>query len=305
MGKGSRSVFLELLLFAVLGSGCGVVAPSATAPQPSVSPTGAPVPSASPTTPAPTVQPTSVPTSPPASTATPSRTATPTSTAPTTAAPGCGLPRKLLGQDLTTIPGAAAVVALTFDAGGSDAGLASILKTLGEHAAPATFFLTGRFTRDFPAASVRIAKDYPVGNHTDNHRDLTKLPARTARAEIRTGEASIRTATGVNPRPYFRFPLGARNAETIALVNAECYVPFRWTVDTLGWQGTEGRMSADKVYQRVLDGLRPGAIILMHVGANPDDGTTFDADALPRMIEGIRDRGYTLVTLERALPATP
>ncbi|MCC6497461.1 MAG: polysaccharide deacetylase family protein, partial [Propionibacteriaceae bacterium] len=137
------------------------------------------------------------------------------------------------------------------------------------------------------------------------HRDLTKLPTPTVRTEIRAGEASIRTATGVNPRPYFRFPLGARDADTIAVVNAECYVPFRWTVDTLGWQGTEGAMSAEKVYQRVVRGLQPGAIILMHVGANPDDGTTFDADALPRIIEAVRDRGYTLVSLEQVLPQTP
>jgi peptidoglycan/xylan/chitin deacetylase (PgdA/CDA1 family) len=43
----------------------------------------------------------------------------------------------------------------------------------------------------------------------------------------------------------------------------------------------------------------------MHVGSNPDDGTTFDADALPRVIDAIRAQGYTLVTLERVLPATP
>jgi peptidoglycan/xylan/chitin deacetylase (PgdA/CDA1 family) len=55
----------------------------------------------------------------------------------------------------------------------------------------------------------------------------------------------------------------------------------------------------------VLAGLRPGAIILMHVGSNPDDGTTFDADALPGLIDELRSRGYTLVTLERVLPATP
>lgn len=51
--------------------------------------------------------------------------------------------------------------------------------------------------------------------------------------------------------------------------------------------------------------LRAGAIVLMHVGSNPDDGTTFDANALPRIIDELRAQGYTLVTLERVLPATP
>jgi peptidoglycan/xylan/chitin deacetylase (PgdA/CDA1 family) len=64
-------------------------------------------------------------------------------------------------------------------------------------------------------------------------------------------------------------------------------------------------MSADGVLARVVGALRPGAIVLMHVGSNPDDGTTFDADALPRVIDQIRAQGYTFVTLERVLPATP
>ena len=46
----------------------------------------------------------------------------------------------------------------------------------------------------------------------------------------------------------------------------------------------------------------PGMIVLMHVGANPDDGTTLDAAALPR---GHRRRcarrGYSFVTLQQAL----
>ena len=280
-------MFCGLVPVLVLGSGCGVIAPS---------PTATPVPtSVAASTSSPSVSPSST------ATATTTRKGPP----PTVPQPGCGLPGSLLGRDLTTIPGSARVVALTFDAGGSDGGLSPILKTLKERAAPATFFLTGRFTQTFPEASRTIAKEHPVGNHTENHRDLTKLPTTTVRAEIRDGESSILTATGVNPRPYFRFPLGARNPETIEVANAECYIPFRWTVDTLGWQGTEGKMSADKVYQRIIQGLQPGAIILMHVGANPDDGTTFDADALPRIIDAIRDRGYKLVTLEQVLPETP
>lgn len=203
------------------------------------------------------------------------------------------------------LPGGARVVALTFDAGGSDKGLTSILNTLAQEKATASFFLTGRFALAFPQQSRTIARGYPVGNHTQTHPDLTRLTAAAVRSELRTAATNIRAVTGVDPRPYFRFPFGARDAATIGLVNAECYVPFRWTVDTLGWKGTSGGMTADKVYQRAIDGLRPGAVVLMHVGANPDDGSTLDADALRRIIQRIRAEGYTLVTLEATLPAAP
>ncbi|RIK12071.1 MAG: polysaccharide deacetylase, partial [Acidobacteria bacterium] len=35
--------------------------------------------------------------------------------------------------------------------------------------------------------------------------------------------------------------------------------------------------------------------VLMHVGTNPDDGTTLDADALPAIIDGLRTRSYSFV----------
>ncbi|HEY5515015.1 MAG TPA: polysaccharide deacetylase family protein [Pengzhenrongella sp.] len=242
------------------------------------------------------------------------RTTTATSTAvvsssptraTTSAAQGCGLPAALLGMDLTLVPGAAKVVALTFDAGANADGVPSILATLAGRQVPGTFFLTGAFVDAFPAASQKIAAAYPIGNHTQNHKDLTKLTTDGVKVEIRTGAASIHRVTGVDPRPYFRFPYGAVDARTIATVNAKCYVPFRWTVDSWGWKGTAGGMSADEVQRRVVGALRPGAIVLMHVGSNPDDGTTFDANALPRIVDEIRAQGYTLVTLEQVLSATP
>ncbi len=235
-------------------------------------------------------------------TATTSRPAT-TTTRPATAA--CGISSTLLGRDLTVVPGGGNVVALTFDAGANARGVPSILAALAGRGAPGTFFLTGAFVNAFPSESRAIAAAYPVGNHTQTHPDLTQLTSAQVLSEIRTGAASILRVTGTDPHPYVRFPFGAVNPQVVGLVNSECYVPFRWTVDTLGWKGTAGGMSADAVVHRVVASLRPGAIVLMHVGSNPDDGTTFDADALPRLVDEIRARGYTLVTLESVLPTTP
>ncbi|MEU8801080.1 polysaccharide deacetylase family protein [Spirillospora sp. NPDC048819] len=58
------------------------------------------------------------------------------------------------------------------------------------------------------------------------------------------------------------------------------------------------QVTAAKVTARVLAAKTPGMIVLMHVGANPDDGTTLDADALPAIITGLRDAGYSLTTLD-------
>lgn len=190
-------------------------------------------------------------------------------------------------------------MALTFDAGSGTQGVSSILETLRRADVPATFFLTGSFARAHPSTARTIAAAHPVGNHTEHHRDLTTLSRGGAVDEVRSGRRSIANATGEETRPLFRFPFGARDERTIGLVNDECYVAYRWTVDTLGWKGTSGGISASTVHDRVLRGLRPGEIVLMHVGANPDDGTTLDAAALPRVIASIRAQGYGFTTLPR------
>ncbi len=197
------------------------------------------------------------------------------------------------------------VIALTFDAGGNNAGVTSILSTLAATGTPGTFFLTGRWVQVYPADARRIADRFPVGNHSMTHPYFTTLTDSQIRGELDGARTAIIAATGQDPRPYFRFPYGDVNAHVVAVVNARCYVPFRWTVDTLGWKGTSDGMTAAKVLDRVLDAARPGAIVLMHVGANPDDGTTLDADALGSVIAGLRAAGYRFVTLEVVLPSSP
>jgi peptidoglycan-N-acetylglucosamine deacetylase len=79
----------------------------------------------------------------------------------------------------------------------------------------------------------------------------------------------ISAVTGASPAPLFRFPYGDAGARTIAIANRAGYVPVRWTVDTLGWEGTAGHISVGVVAAWVLAALRPGEIVLMRVGSNP------------------------------------
>jgi peptidoglycan/xylan/chitin deacetylase (PgdA/CDA1 family) len=205
----------------------------------------------------------------------------------------------LAGKDWSVIPTTRRVVALTFDAGANADAVPSILATLRRDGVPATFFLTGNFVRDFPAAARSIAAGgFRIGDHTVSHPYLTRLGDAAVRQQILGGAQQIASVTGKNPVPLFRFPFGDADARTIAIANQAGYVPVRWTIDTLGWEGTAGKISAPVVAARVLGAARPGEIVLMHVGSNPDDHTTFDADALPQVITGLRARGYSFVTLD-------
>ena len=205
----------------------------------------------------------------------------------------------LAGKDWTVIPTSRRLVALTFDAGANADAVPSILATLRRAGVPATFFLTGNFVRDFPVAALSIAAaGFRIGDHTITHPHLTQLADAAVQQEILGGARQITAVTGKDPAPLFRFPFGDVSARVISIANQAGYVPVRWTIDTLGWEGTAGHINAQVVASRVLAAARPGEIVLMHVGSNPDDHTTLDADALPRVISGLRALGYSFVTLD-------
>ncbi len=209
----------------------------------------------------------------------------------------------MLGRDVERIPTGARVVALTFDAGANADGVASILATLAQYHVRATFFLTGSFVRSFPdQCRAIVAAGHRTGNHSVDHPHFTDLTDAQIRSQLSTAAASVRATTGADPAPFFRFPYGDRDARTIATVNAAGYLPVRWTVDSLGWQGTmSGSRDASFVVQRVVAAAGPGEIVLMHVGSNPDDHSTLDAAALPAVIVQLRADGYGFVTLDALL----
>jgi peptidoglycan/xylan/chitin deacetylase (PgdA/CDA1 family) len=189
-------------------------------------------------------------------------------------------------------------VAVTVDLGSGSEGLAPILSALAEHRVAATFFVTGTWARRNPDGLRSIvAGGHVVGNHTDTHPHLTTMTDEQVLAELAAAEDAVRAVTGTTTRPLLRFPFGDRDARTLDLVRSDGWCAYRWTVDTLGWKGTSSGQSAATVRDRVLAALRPGAIVLMHGGAHPDDRSTLDADALPGLLDELHERGYALTTL--------
>jgi len=206
------------------------------------------------------------------------------------------IPPSLRGLDLDHVPMRQKEVVLTFDAGGDAAGAWRILRTLQRKHVVATFFLTGRWVNQYRLLARFIGHRYPVGDHTYHHLPMTALSDSTVVREITTGASAIRLRARRDPRPLFRFPYGASNSRVIGIANRLGYVSIRWTVDTLGWMGA-AHQSVYGAIHRVVDSLRPGEIILMHVGSAGDvDGSTIDTHALAGVIDAVRRHGYGFTT---------
>ena len=217
--------------------------------------------------------------------------------------PAGRLPRALVGRIPTKLPTRRRVVALTFDAGADDAGVPKIAATLARLRVPATFFVTGHFARYYPDWTRRLAAGHSVANHTMNHVDLDGLSSAQVRAEVIGAGRAIRAVSGRRPEPFFRFPYGVSSRRALAVVNSLGYAAVGWTADTAGWLGPSGGQSLATVVGRALGALRPGAILLMHAGSNPNDGSTLDADALATVIQRIERRGYRFTSLSQAYAA--
>ncbi|MER5782780.1 polysaccharide deacetylase family protein [Streptomyces mobaraensis] len=206
------------------------------------------------------------------------------------------------GRDVEVVPTSERKVALTFDCGSGDQGVDEVLGVLGAWGIAATFFMTGRFASVHPGAARRIARSYPVGNHSMTHPAFPGLSREQRVEEVRSAARAVERAVGRPPVRLFRFPYGEVDRECIADVNAEGYACVRWTVDTLGWKGAGGGVTTERVVGRVLDALVPGAIVLMHVGRTSSaDPSTVDATALPDLIRAIRGRGFGFLSLDGLL----
>ena len=131
------------------------------------------------------------------------------------------------------------------------------MSTLAAADVAATMFVSGDFARRYPAQVRRMTgAGHILGNHSDRHRAFPEMTNAEIRADLARAEQAIASAGGVTG-PFFRFPYGARTPTDIQ-VNEAGYLCIRWTVDTLGWKGTSGGITADIVRQRVLDTARPG-----------------------------------------------
>jgi peptidoglycan/xylan/chitin deacetylase (PgdA/CDA1 family) len=188
-------------------------------------------------------------------------------------------------------------IALTFDAGSDTGNTASILDLLAERHVHASFSLTGEFARANAALVRRIERQgHVLVNHTDDHLSFTGESTHTAplspaerAAQLQRADAAITAIAGTTTRPWFRPPYGDIDAATpVDAASAGYRYVLLWTVDSLGWKG----IAPSTVAARCLNSATPGGIVLLHVGSQ-----STDAAALPAIIDGLRARGYALVTV--------
>jgi peptidoglycan/xylan/chitin deacetylase (PgdA/CDA1 family) len=176
-------------------------------------------------------------------------------------------------------------VQLTFDDGAAPERVSALLDVLSAKGVRAGFFLVGRWADAHPDLVARMRTEgHWLGNHSASHADLARLGEGAVRQEI---------AGGVDA-DLLRPPYGAMNGRVRDIAASAGYRLCLWDIDTNDWRGR----SADEIQRTVWGGLRPGAVVLLHLHGRST------LAALPALIDGIRSRGFELDPLERFAGAT-
>lgn len=187
------------------------------------------------------------------------------------------------------------VIALTFDDGPTSNITPQVLATLRKYNIKATFFLIGKNLKKYPKIAQQIVADgHTLGNHTWHHwrKLMTEF---TASREIEDTADVMYEITGVQTC-LFRPPNGFLYNGLVGYALKKKDAVVLWSVDSQDWRGS--KTSVDKLVNRIVEKVKPGAIVLMHDGGGDRSRTV---QALPRIIEELTKQGYKFVRVPKLL----
>ena len=203
---------------------------------------------------------------------------------------------QLFGEIVDRVETTDKVVALTFDDGPTRAFTQQILEILEDEEITATFFLVGSALEKNPEEARLIAQaGHEIGNHSFSHQRMVfKSPSFIANELERTDQL-IRQSGYTGPI-HFRPPYGKKLNNLPRYLDSRGIVSFTWDVapESYGADMNE----ADPVVDRVLEQVQPGSIVLMHVMFKSRESSMA---ATPRIIRGLKERGYRFVTVSEML----
>ena len=185
------------------------------------------------------------------------------------------------------------VVCLTFDDGPLTEHALCLQKLLDARGAKGTFFVN---SMKIPAGKEALLSLYEagheIGNHTANHPSLPGFEdTESIRREIMDCQTAVKAVIGEMPE-VFRAPYLSQDARVRKILDEAGMPSIFCSTDTRDW---DAETPAETILQRAIDGLEPGAVILMHEFRDET------AEILPALLDAIEARGLKAVTVSEAL----
>ncbi|MFG2372816.1 polysaccharide deacetylase family protein [Streptomyces sp. NPDC048504] len=208
-------------------------------------------------------------------------------------------------------------VALTFDADmtadegpraakGEHFDNPQLISTLRTLKVPTTVFMTGRWADEYPAEARAIGRDpqFEIANHSYSHYAFTNdcygLPTVSPdrmKADVERAYTAFKKAGVPNAMPYFRFPGGCYDRQALKTLSAVGVTAVQWDVVS----GDAFATDSDAVAQQVLEGVKPGSVVVMHCTRSAAPATE---RAVRMIVPELRKKGYRFVKVSELIGAT-
>jgi peptidoglycan-N-acetylglucosamine deacetylase len=187
------------------------------------------------------------------------------------------------------------LVAITFD-DGPDEYSSPILDILKENHAEAAFFLIGKKISGKDELINRLVREgHIIGNHSFSHHPLFDFfSSRRMLYDLEKMNEQVKKITGFTPR-FFRPPYGVTNPHVKKAVLLGGFRSVGWSIrsyDTV-------IKNRQRLLNRIISGLKPGAILLLH------DSSETTVSVLPDLLKAIREKGYEIARLDKMINQKP
>jgi cellulose synthase/poly-beta-1,6-N-acetylglucosamine synthase-like glycosyltransferase/peptidoglycan/xylan/chitin deacetylase (PgdA/CDA1 family)/spore germination protein YaaH len=209
-------------------------------------------------------------------------------------------------------------IALTFDDGPDPVWTPKILDILKAENVKAAFFIVGENGQRNPELLKRIVDEgHVIGNHSFTHPNLAEVPDRVTDLELNTTQRLIESVTGRSTRlfraPYFgdAEPRTPDEVEPTVIGQNLGYISVGLHLDPDDWKLTNddgtphtAEQIVDEVVQQaaITEPEERGNIVLLHDSGGDRSATV---EALPKLIETLRAKGYQFTTVADLAGITP
>jgi peptidoglycan/xylan/chitin deacetylase (PgdA/CDA1 family) len=195
-------------------------------------------------------------------------------------------------------PRSSSKIALTFDAcptGTSSGYDEKVIEVLLAEKVPATLFMSGRWVEKNPEKTKLLSSkpQFEIAAHSYYHPHMMEKSDDRDMRELKRTQELIKKVSGKTPR-YFRPPYGEADERVVKLAAQEGLVTVQYDIAS---GDPDPTLSAARIVRVVLREAKGGSIIVFHMNGNG----VHTAEALPQIIEGLRSKGFTLVTVGELL----
>jgi peptidoglycan/xylan/chitin deacetylase (PgdA/CDA1 family) len=189
-------------------------------------------------------------------------------------------------------------IALTFDACPTtlpDEYDEKVIDVLLRKNTPATLFLSGRWVEKNPekVKSLAARPQFEIANHAFWHPHLLEKDDDRILRELKRTQAIIKKMTGGTPR-YFRPPYGEVDERVAAIAQKAGLSTIQYDIAS---GDPDAGLSPQRIIKSILRDAKGGSIIVFHMNRKG----VHTAEVLPDIIDGLRERGFTLVTVGELL----